>query len=344
MSRKGSGRDKTRIGERERIFCRKRLWTLPVPNSWKILVWRIITNTLSVGKEFQCRQLAGDVLCGLCGESQVCMETLEHLFRDCEVSARIWAGSSLGIRVGGAESVGMAAWLTDWVQYLWKQDEGQVRVINFVAILWGLWTVRNKVKFEGLTKNPHVIADLLFGSIKDKVGILKDQLEGKCRIKVIGGGVEELMDQRRMEIRSGYPVQLIGCPDRCNVIRVKVDAGWERNYVAAFGWVAYDGQGQERMRRQVKTKAETALQAEALGVRDVLLWASAEGWLHMDISSDCLQLINELAGIDKVDHLIAGILEDIHKIASSFHCLCFNFIPRSLNSIAHGLARQAIKM
>ncbi|XP_074290486.1 uncharacterized protein LOC141617203 [Silene latifolia] len=250
MSRKGSGRDKTRIGERERTFCRKRLWTLPVPNSWKILVWRIITNTLSVGKEFHRRQLAGDVLCGLCGESQGCMETLEHLFRDCEVSARIWAGSSLGIRVGGAESIGMAAWLTDWVQYLWKQDEGQVRVINFVAILWGLWTVRNKVKFDGMTKNPHVIADLLFGSIKDKVGILKDQLEGKCRIKGIGGGVEELMDQRRMEIRTGHPVQLIGCPDRCNVIRVKVDAGWERNYVAAFGWVAYDGQGQERMRRQ----------------------------------------------------------------------------------------------
>ncbi|XP_074274059.1 uncharacterized protein LOC141597490 [Silene latifolia] len=225
-----------------------------------------------------------------------------------------------------------------------RLDEGQIRVINFIAILWGLWTIRNKVKFDGMTKNPHVLADLLFGSIKDKVGILKDQLEGNGMIKRLEGGVEELLDQRRMDIRTGHPVQLIGCPDRCNVIRVKVDAGWERNYVAAFGWVAYDGQGQERMRRQVKTKAETALQAEALGVRDVLLWASAEGWLHMNISSDCLQLINELAGIDKVDHLIADILEDMHKIASSFHCLCFSFIPRNLNSIAHGLARQAIKM
>ncbi|XP_074277325.1 uncharacterized protein LOC141600966 [Silene latifolia] len=344
MNRKGTTRDKTRIGERERTFCQKQLWTLPVPNSWKILVWRIITNTLSVGKEFHRRQLAVDVLCSLCGESHGCMETLEHLFRDCEVSARIWAGSSLGIRVGGAELIGMADWIIDWIRYLWKQKEGRIRVINFIAILWGLWTIRNKVKFDGMTNNPHVLADVLFGSIKDKVCILKDQLEGKGMIKRLEGDGEEFLDQRRMDIRSGVPVQLIGCPDRCNVIRVKVDAGWERNYVAAFGWVAYDRQGQERMRRQVKTKAETALQAEALGVRDVLLWASAEGWLHLDISSDCLQLINELAGIGKVDHLIAGILEDIHKTASCFHCLCFSFIPRTLNSMAHGLARQAIKM
>ncbi|XP_074301421.1 uncharacterized protein LOC141632808 [Silene latifolia] len=344
MSRKGTVRDKTRIGERERAFCRKQLWTLPVPNSWKILVWRIITNTLSVGKEFHRRHLEVDVLCSLCGESHCCMETLEHLFRDCEVSARIWAGSSLGIRVDGAELVYMADWLIDWVRYLWMQDEGQIRVINFIAILWGLWTIRNKVKFDGMTKNPHVLADLLFGLTKDKIGILKDQLKGKGMTKRVEGGVEELLDQRRMDMRTGHPVQLIGCPDRCNVIRVKVDVGWERNYVAAFGWVAYDGQGQECMRRQVKTKAESALQAEALGVRDVLLWASSEGWLHMDISSDCLQLINAMARIDKVNHLITGILEDMHKLASSFHCLCFSFIPRNLNSIAHGLARQAIKL
>ncbi|XP_074266222.1 uncharacterized protein LOC141588691 [Silene latifolia] len=272
------------------------------------------------------------------------METIEHLFRDYEVLARIWAGSTLGIRVDGATSVNMADWIIDWVRYLWQQDEGQMRVINFIAILWGLWTIRNKVKFDGMTKDPHVLADLLFGLTKDKVRILKDQLEGKGMAKRLEGGVGELLDQRRMDIRTGHPVQLIGSPERCNVIRVKVDVGWERNYVAAFGWVAYDGLGQECMRRQVKTRAESALQAEALGVRDVLLWANSEGWLHLDISSDCLQLINEIAGVDKVDHLIAGILEDIHGLAKSFHCLCFNFIPRTLNSIAHGLARQAIKM
>ncbi|XP_074288206.1 uncharacterized protein LOC141613372 [Silene latifolia] len=137
---------------------------------------------------------------------------------------------------------------------------------------------------------------------------------------------------------------MIGNQEQCNVIRVKVDAGWEQTYAVAFGWVAYDWTGQECMRRQVRTRAESALQAEALGVRDVLLWASSGGFLHLDISSDCLQLINEIAGVDKEDHLIAGILEEMRGLSSSFHCLCFNFIPRHLNGVAHGLARQALKL
>ncbi|XP_074302973.1 uncharacterized protein LOC141637313 [Silene latifolia] len=234
-----------------------------------------------------------DAFCGMCGENHKRLETIEHLFRDCEVSARIWAGSELGIRVENAKSLNMTDWIIDWIRYLLSKEGGVKRVIIFIAILWGLWIIRNKIKFEGLTTNPRVISGVLFESINEKVRTLNDQ---------------------------------------------------ERTYVAAFGWVAYDGMGQECMRRQVRTRAESALQAKALGVRDVLLWATSGGFLHLDISSDCLQLINEIAGVDKEDHLIAGILEEMRGLSVFFHCLCFNFIPRHLNSVAHDLARQALKL
>ncbi|XP_074301501.1 uncharacterized protein LOC141632895 [Silene latifolia] len=111
MARKGSSKDKTRIGDRGREFCRKQLWKLPVPKLWKIFVWKIITNTLPIGKEFQKRNLEIDVFCGMCGVEQKRVETAEHLFRDCGVSSRIWVGSDLGIRVENAESIS----ITDWV-------------------------------------------------------------------------------------------------------------------------------------------------------------------------------------------------------------------------------------
>ncbi|XP_074265915.1 cytochrome P450 81Q32-like [Silene latifolia] len=106
------------------------------------------------------------------------------------------------------------------------------------------------------------------------------------------------------EIRDGKPVRIIGTQGTCEAIRVKVDASWRRDYKAAIGWVAYDSTGTEIIRRQQKMRAESALQAEAFGLRDVLLWAQQCGCLHLDISTDCLQLINQIAGIEKENHLI----------------------------------------
>ncbi|XP_074274096.1 uncharacterized protein LOC141597528 [Silene latifolia] len=206
MTRKGTLKDSTRLGTRGRAFCRKQLWTLPVPNTWKILIWRIITNTLSVGKELQQRNMVTYVFCGLCGDNHTNLETVEHLFRDCELSARIWAGSGLGIKVEGAKCLNMTDWIIDWI------------------------------------RNLQVLSGFLFDSISERVRILYDQVDGKGLMK-----------------------------------GSRVDASWERSFKAVVGWVAYDELGRECMRRQVSTKAESALQAEVLGICDVLVWASSGG-------------------------------------------------------------------
>ncbi|XP_074277223.1 uncharacterized protein LOC141600866 [Silene latifolia] len=285
-----------------------------------------------------------DVFYGLCGAEHSNLESVEHLFRDCASSARIWAGSDLGIRVEGAKHLTMTDWIIDWVQYLGKQEEGPRRVILFIAIIWGLWIIRNKVKFEGLATNPRVLIGVLFDSIKERVHILNNQVDNKDVRKEPRGSVGDQIDQQKADLRNGIPFHMIGQPGSCSSLRIKVDASWDRSFKAAFGWVAYDEMGRECMRRQVSTRAESALQAEALGVRDVVSWARSRGLLHLVISSDCLHLINVIAYLTKTDHLIKDLLEEIHSSARFFHCLSFCFIPRYLNSVAHGLARQAIRL
>ncbi|XP_074300118.1 uncharacterized protein LOC141631332 [Silene latifolia] len=213
-----------------------------------------------------------------------------------------------------------------------------------MTVLWGLWALRNKAKFENVSLNSQVISGFLFGLIREKAHLLSDHIDGSGSMICSKRNRENGLDDMKSEIKDGYPLQLIGKQDRCDVIRVQVDASWNRNYDAAFGWVAYDWRGCEVMRRQKRIKAESALQAEALGVRDVLIWASSGGFLHLQISSDCLQLINELAGAEKANHLISDLLEEMWGLSSIFHCLCFVFIPRHLNSIAHGLAYQAMRL
>ncbi|XP_074300483.1 uncharacterized protein LOC141631754 [Silene latifolia] len=272
------------------------------------------------------------------------LETLEHLFRDCGLSCRIWASSDLGIRVEGARDIPISDWITDWILYLRKREEGIHQVIQFVAIVWCLWTMRNMLKFQDLTLNPNVVMNLIFKVVREKVHILCKSLDSpQLRISGCTDG-EILTRQESMDIRNGHPVCVVGNPAGCDVTRVKVDASWNQTMEAAVGWIAYDELGQELGRRQVHLRAESSLQAEALGVRDVVEWAKARHILHLDISSDCLQLISQLAKVATENHRIVGVLQDIRVSFSAFHFLVFNFIPRHLNGIAYSLAQQAMKM
>ncbi|XP_074293099.1 uncharacterized protein LOC141620017 [Silene latifolia] len=344
MINAGTVKDNGRLNGRGRLFFRKMLWKLPVPQMWKILIWKIITNVIPTGHEFSKRNIEVDFFCGMCKGDQRVMETSEHLFRDCGFSSRIWAGSFLGIRVEGARGTPMSDWIYDWMHYLSKREEGMCQVIHFVAVLWGLWTLRNRIKFQDQVVHSHLITNMFYNVVGERAQILCKNLASKqarsnMRIEEEGPSQRELT-----AIRNGNLVNILGKPAGCAVIRVKVDASWVRTFDAAFGCVAYDDTGQELGRRQVRTRAESPLQAEALGVCDIVEWAREERIFHLDISSDCLQLINQIAGVDRDSHMTEGISEDIRASFSFFHCLCFNFLPRHLNGLAHSLAKQAIKL
>ncbi|XP_074266165.1 uncharacterized protein LOC141588633 [Silene latifolia] len=334
MNKVGIGKDNSRLNDRGQIFCRTVLWNLPVPQMWKILIWKIVTNVLPIGQEFYKRNIEVDSSCSMCGGDQRAMETSEHLFRDCGLSSRIWAGSDLGIRVEGAGGVPISDWICNWIRYLTKRDEGTREVILFVTTLWALWTVRNKIKFQNQVLNSQGITNMVYKVIREQTNILWKSF--KSRQFQVDKGIEEGTPQKEaLAIRNGRPVCILGIPTGCAVVCVKVDASWNRNYEAAFGWIASVDTGRELGRRQERIRAESALQAEALGIRDIVRWAQERRVLHLDISSDCLQLITQLAGADKDDHRITGILKDIRASFSFFQCLVFNFILRRFNGFAH---------
>ncbi|XP_074271494.1 uncharacterized protein LOC141595428 [Silene latifolia] len=314
MDKAGTDKDNGRLSDRGRLFCRKELWKLPVPQMWKILLWKITTNVLPTGNEFTKRKIDADPFCGMCRGDQRIMETPEHLFRDCGLSGRIWAGSVLGIRVEGARGIPISNWICDWIHYLHKKEEGMYQVIHFVATLWGLWTMRNKIKFQDQAVNSHVITNMVYNVIGEKVHILCKSLDLRQTLSDLRSEEEGSSQREVIDIRNGHPVCVIGKPTGCTVVRVKVDASWNQTFEVAFGWNSYDGTGQELGRKQVRTRAESPLQAEALGVRDIVEWAREERILHLDISSDCLQLISQIAGVDKDNHRIVGLLEDLRDI------------------------------
>ncbi|XP_074271692.1 uncharacterized protein LOC141595629 [Silene latifolia] len=249
----GTLKDKSRITMSGRGFCKSRLWSLPGPNVWKVLIWKIVTNTLPVGYEFHKRSIEGSHTCRMCLGDQQHSETIEHIFRDCPLSSRVWAGTALGIRVEGTVMIPLGDWVINWIRYLDTLEGGESQILVFLATLWGLWTTRNNVVFRG----DQVMPCVLLQSIANNVEVyLQSRLNEKEHNEKMQGRVSHsLGDDGMQTIKDGHPVYIVGRRGHCRGIRIKVDAGWLKTLDAAIGWVAYDSDGVMIESGSKKTKA-----------------------------------------------------------------------------------------
>ncbi|XP_004309882.1 PREDICTED: putative ribonuclease H protein At1g65750-like [Fragaria vesca subsp. vesca] len=64
------------------------IWKLQVPPKVKIFLWTLIHDRLLTNKARVRRGLAIDALCPRCNFP---LESLDHLFKDCTISTRIWS-------------------------------------------------------------------------------------------------------------------------------------------------------------------------------------------------------------------------------------------------------------
>ncbi|XP_074299318.1 uncharacterized protein LOC141630386 [Silene latifolia] len=230
---------------------------------------------------------------------------MEHLFRDCYVARRIWACTELGIRVGEGESLGLGKWIINWVNYLGKLHDADIRIVLFMATIWVISLKLSPQKSE-------ILATL------------------------------ELDDERMQWIRESKSIHLVMSPNACDRLRLMVDAGRKSREIAGIGWVVLSPVGNILFETGKFIRAESPLQAEALGLREVLSWAVKHNILHLEVFSDCLPIVTAIADIVKPHHLVKALLNDILSLCSSFHCLSFSYVPRVFNKIAHGLACKAM--
>ncbi|XP_074302849.1 uncharacterized protein LOC141636469 [Silene latifolia] len=333
-------KDLSRISRSCVAFCKKRLWRLPGPQKWKVLVWRILTNFVSNGSEFQKRGIGVDHSCRFCyGMDNI--ETLNHLFQDCDIVARIWSSSNLGIRTCNDSHMPVGEWIINWINYLSEADNGEFLVISLIATIWCIWCTRNNLVFRGDSFSPEAFYNLQSKTTAEAIAAY-EATQGMVRTKGFFPGLQR--NEVREKLENSFPVYLIGTGRGCNSIRVKVDAGWHTSLVSAAGWVTYDHDGFIIFEGGRSFWSESALQAEAKGIREALRWASANGIFHLDVFSDCLQILLQITGVENGHHLTQGILLDIEASLPFFHCISFSFIPRNLNSVAHRLAKRAMRL
>ncbi|XP_074283564.1 uncharacterized protein LOC141608111 [Silene latifolia] len=124
-------------------------------------------------------------------------------------------------------------------------------------------------------------------------------------------------------------------------IQFKCDAAWRVDRSAGMGWCLLDDNGTLRNTAHARSFASSALHVEGHAAFMALKWVLNEGYLHVRLVRDCLNLVLQAAGAEKPIASINCIIQDIKSIASHFHCCSLSFCPRGVNRIAHNLAQGA---
>lgn len=92
------------------------------------------------------RNIEVDPECLVCGQG---VETIEHLFFQCEFARRVWRASHLGFDFEIGNPVDFGSWFTNWL----KEAPDKDAIQDSIILLWTIWYMRNDALFKRDTGN-----------------------------------------------------------------------------------------------------------------------------------------------------------------------------------------------
>ncbi|XP_074297714.1 uncharacterized protein LOC141628473 [Silene latifolia] len=321
------------------VFCRSKLWKLPISNKLKVFLWKFMANALPVGSEFLKRKMNWRSSCTLCDGSTPCVESISHLFRDCSFAKALWFGCPLGLRITGGVDIDVRVWVINWVTYFLIGPDPNSLLFPLIATLWRIWCCRNDMVFKNRRPWPMSVVHSILGDIQYMKEVVYNKDASLLRAPLLDSSPGFGLAKR---IRNSFPYWIVGGPGCGNVCTVKCDAAWRADRSAGMGWCLLDGNETLRNTSYARSFASSALHTEGHATIMALKWALDEGYLHVRLVMDCLNLVLQAAGAEKPIASINCIIQDIRSIASHFHCCFLSFCPRGVNRIAHNLAQGAL--
>ncbi|XP_010687065.1 uncharacterized protein LOC104901211 [Beta vulgaris subsp. vulgaris] len=324
-----------RSGDYETSKFWKRFWSQNFWPKWKIFYWKLANGALATGVNLRKRKILSESPCPLCGCEE---ESDTHLFKDCEITRRIWSCSSLGINSQQPNNLSVYVWSRNWLWYLMDDEpKNGERTFDFINTLWCIWLLRNKRIFKPSSN----------ATPKDFFEIAK---HWKIRGNKAWRDTEDIITEQGRSNREkskdpfwwGY--NWANQEEHATMI---VDGAWKINSQdeddpgkAAFGWFFQDRNGEIAKGNQVIC-ASSALQTEALAVLLSMKESLKMGYRNIEVWTDSKLLVAGLYEEKKAASNIRTIILDIRETAKIFNSIRILNVIREKVSIAHSIAVKA---
>ena len=292
----------------------KFIWNLKLPPRVQHFLWLLLHGKILTNHQRAARGMDVDTSCPRCKAG---IETVDHLFRDCKVSAAVWEWVCRGSTSSASFKGDIVCWFADNMQ------EGKIGPGNlphylvFTYVLWFIWKWRCNQVFDNdfvFPQLPHVV---IFGAVKEWPDA---NVVGTC------------MGKRYIPVVWMPPTEewvKLNVDGSCDQASGKITAGGVlRNHLTEWltGFVMNKGVG-------------NALKAELWGIFEGISLAWRSGFRCVIVETDSLDAVKLISQDSTSNHPLYSIIQSCKSlIAADWDCRV-KHVFREGNRLADSLAR-----
>ena len=116
-----------------------------------LFAWKILHNAIPVRSKLARRGIQCDTTCSLYNSE---VESISHLFLQCNFARAIWFGMDVNIRHLVYQNCSLQQWISQLCSNTTDQDNIIETLPLVLTTIWCIWFHRNQVIFEGKHPNP----------------------------------------------------------------------------------------------------------------------------------------------------------------------------------------------
>ncbi|PNX98065.1 ribonuclease H [Trifolium pratense] len=294
----------------------KVLWKLNVPPKHSHFIWRCLSNAIPVkGKLFK-KGIRCDPLCPRCLNH---VETIQHVFLECDWAKKVWFASPLTLNLNSNQLTEFY----DWFNYMIINTDKEC-MEKIVAITYEIWNTRNLLVFQNKDLPPQEIsANALkrlheFKSFEEQRTPIQKPSHKSCRNN------------------TSWSPPLRGC------LKANVDAhlSSDGRWLSGLVLRREDGSAVGSATRMHKGSGEAVL-GEALALNDAMEWVAKFINHQVVLETDSQTIVKAIKGRMRIRKDWGWIVQRSIIFLEENPNADIRWVPRSANRVAHEMAKWA---
>lgn len=285
-----------------------RLWKLKVLPKVRVFWWRVLRGILPVEMTLQHRHIATLARCKVCKGMD---EDILHALIKCSHAQSFWAEARSWLHLK-LPDLHPGTWCKDILcdPHFTEADRAKI-----VTVMWAIWTSRNSITHDRVSMDP--VQSMK--RIRETLALLELPLE---QIKTLPGYGWRPPEVDWVKINTDASVSVIE-----NKSGIGGLARSPASFVAAWSKPYPD--------------VTDPLIAEALALRDGVIFAKLRGFSRVVMETDCLEMVQLWHSRRFSRSIVAPLLLEIDELALSFLSFDIQHVIRSANLPAHLCAKHA---
>ncbi|CAN1743013.1 Putative ribonuclease H protein At1g65750 [Linum perenne] len=290
----------------------QKVWQWQGPNRIKHFMWIAMQGKLMTNLERMRRHLSNFDGCVACGQGA---ESLDHLFRTCNVARSIWSAMLPEVISPIQEQWSFQSW--------WSNNIANLQLNpSFGIIAWLIWKRRNKLIFEGVSWSVDEVSHqvkfwVLLLSSSWKAGQLGREAPGIARQTQLIGW--RPTDQEWFTLNSDGSL-------------------YSHGNRAAAGGLIRDSEGKLVTTFAINLGSCSIMRAEIRGIVEGMRLAWESGIRKLSIQTDSRAAVALLTAVDDRPHRHASLVQQFHELRMRDWEVKIHHIYREANYAADYMA------